>query len=82
MTIELTPGRALAAQPGSMSTWSAPAQAPAHPDYAAIVGLITELFAEGVLTGDQLAVIGGTNEMKQMLDETIAGSAGYREAAE
>lgn len=55
-----------------------PPCAPSHPSVAELADLVTELFAEGTLSWEQLRALGGMPELQPLLENTIAATPAAR----
>lgn len=72
------------AAPNSVSTsplLAPPSCAPSHPSVTELADLVTELFAEGTLSWEELRAMGGMPELQPLLDDAIAATPAARRVA-
>lgn len=65
-----------AGAPGSLSAGGLPG--PAYPDHAEVAALVSELFAEGTLSPEQLCSLAGLPELQPHLQSALATRSALR----
>jgi hypothetical protein len=74
--------KSVVTSPLALSPLAAPPPcAPSHPSVAELANLVTELFAEGTLSWEQLRAMGMMPELRPLLAEAIAATPAARRIA-